>query len=138
MHPLPFYVSDEQTTISSTTDTPIIILVTNVRITEGDDLILNCTTEIHIYEWSRKEGEPDISESRTLKVGASNPISSSATVKDSGKYLCEIDGKRYIFNVSVEGREIRNQHDSFNYLGLWIVICTYTRCLTKKNIKFML
>ena len=113
MHPLPFYVSDEQTTISSTTVTPT-ILVKNVRITEGDDLILNCTTEIINKDgWSRKEGEPDISESRTLKDGESKPISSSATVKDSGKYLCEIDGERYIYNVSVEGREIRNQHDSF-------------------------
>ena len=112
MHPLPFYVSDEQTTISSTTDT-LTIFVKNVRITEGDDLILNCTTEIKTHEWSRKEGEPDISESRTLKDGQSKPISSSATVKDSGKYLCEIDGESYIFNVSVEGREIRNQHDSF-------------------------
>ena len=112
MHLLPFYVSDEQTTISSTTDTPT-ILIKNVRITEGDDLILNCTTEINIHEWSRKVGEPDISESRTLKDGESKPISSSATVKDSGKYLCKIDGERYIFNVSVEGREIRNQDDSF-------------------------
>ena len=112
MHPLPFYVSDEQTTISSTTVTRT-ILVKNVRVTEGDDLILNCTTEIKKHEWSRKEGEPYISESRILPDGESKPISSSATVKDSGKYLCEIDGERYIFNVSVEGREIRNQHDSF-------------------------
>ncbi|XP_015775536.1 PREDICTED: angiopoietin-1 receptor-like isoform X4 [Acropora digitifera] len=99
MHPLLFYASDKPTTTPPTTT----ILVKNVRITEGDDLTLNCTKGINIQEWSRKEGEPDISdESRILKDGKSKVISSSATVKDSGKYLCEIDRERYVFNVSVE------------------------------------
>ena len=121
--PLLFYVSDKPTTKTPNTVIPT-ILVTNVRITEGDDVTLNCTTEVNIHEWSRNEGVPVISKSRTLEDGESRRI--SATVKDSGKYLCEKDKVRYIFNVSVEGREI------FIYLGLWIVMCTYTRCLTKK------
>ena len=112
-HPLLFYVSDNPTTKTPNTVIPT-ILVTNVRITEGDDITLNCTTEINIHEWSRNEGVPVISKSRTLEDGESRRI--SATVKDSGKYLCEKDKVRYIFNVSVEGREIRNQHDSF----IWV------------------
>ena len=112
MHPLLFYVSDKLMTKTPNTDIPT-TLVKNVRITEGGHLTLNCTTEINIHEWPREEGVPVISKSRTLEDGESRRISSSATVKDSGKYLCENDKERYIFNVGVEGREIRNQHDSF-------------------------
>ena len=111
MHPLLFYASDKPTTKIPTTTIPT-ILVKNVRITEGGHLTLNCTTEI-IDEWSREEGVPVISKSRTLEDGESRLISSSATVKDSGKYLCKNDKERYIFDVSVKGREIRNHHDSF-------------------------
>ena len=106
MHLLLFCISDKPMTKPSTSRIPT-ILVKNVMITEGDDLTLNCT-EINIHEWSRKEGEPDISKSRTLKDGESRRISSSAAVKHSGKYLCENDKERYIFNVSIKGGEIRN------------------------------
>ena len=112
MHPLLFYVSEKLTTKTPNTDIPT-TLVKNVRIKEGDHLTLNCTTEINKDERSREEGVPVISKSRTLEDGESRLISSSATVKDSGKYLCENDKERYIFDVSVKGREIRNHHDSF-------------------------
>ena len=104
MHPLIFYAPDKPTTTPPTTTT---ILVKNVRITEGDDLTLNCTAEINIHELSR-EVKPDISKDRIFKDGDRKPISSSATVKDSGKYLCENNKEDYIFNVSVKGRDIRN------------------------------
>ena len=110
-------VTDKPTTAPSTTTTGVpTTLVKNVRITEGDDFTLNCTTEINTHEWSREEGTPDISKERTLENGEFKRISSSATVKDSGKYLCKNDKEHYIFNVSVKGREIRNQHDSF----IWV------------------
>ena len=109
MHRLLFCVSDKPTTEPSTTPTAKpTILVKNVWITEGDQLTLNCTSKINTQELSREEGEPVVSESRTLVDGESEPISSSASVKDSGKYLCKNDKERYIFNVSVKGREIRN------------------------------
>ena len=75
--------------------------------TEGDDVSLNCTSKINIQELSREEGVPDVSNSRTLEDGRSRLIT-SATVKDSGKYLCKNDKEHYIFNVSVKGREIHN------------------------------
>ena len=106
MHPLLFYASDKPTTTPPTSTKPT-ILVKNVRITEGDDLTLNCTADINIHELSR-EGKPDISKDRTLEDGRPTRISSSATVKDSGKYLCKNNKEDYIFNVSVKGREIRN------------------------------
>ncbi|XP_067025150.1 angiopoietin-1 receptor-like [Acropora muricata] len=98
MHPLLFYAPDKPTTTPPTTTT---ILVKNVRITEGDDLTLNCTADINIHELSR-EDKPDISNDRTLEDGNPKRISSSATVKDSGKYLCKNNKEDYIFNVSVK------------------------------------
>ena len=109
-----FCVSDEPTTTPSTITTTTITyyLVKNVGITEGDDVKLNCTTEINIHEWSRKEGDPDVSGSRTLVNGESKHIP-SATVKDSGTYLCTKGKERYIFNVSVKGRQVHNnKYDS--------------------------
>ncbi|XP_015775524.1 PREDICTED: uncharacterized protein LOC107353688 [Acropora digitifera] len=103
MHPLLFYVSDKLTTKTPNTDIPT-TLVKNVRITEKGPLTLNCTKETNKDEWTREEGVPVISKSRTLEDGESRLISSSATVKDSGKYLCENDKERYIFDVSVEVR----------------------------------
>ena len=110
MHRLLFCVSDKPTTEPSTTPTTSkpTILVKNVWITEGDQLTLNCSSKINTQELSREEGVPVVSESRTLVDGESRPISSSASVKDSGKYLCKNDKERYIFNVSVKGREIHN------------------------------
>ncbi|KAK2555708.1 hypothetical protein P5673_022749 [Acropora cervicornis] len=92
---------DKPTTTPPTSTKPT-ILVKNVRITEGDDLTLNCTADINIHELSR-EGKPDISKDRTLEDGRPTRISSSATVKDSGKYLCKNNKEDYIFNVSVKG-----------------------------------
>ena len=134
MHPLLFYVSDKVTTKTPNTDIPT-TLVKNVRILERDHLTLNCTPQINKDELSREEGVPVISKSRTLEDGESRRISSSATVKDSGKYLCENDKERYIFNVSVEGREIRNHHDSFIWACMWIVMCVHTRDVCPKKNK---
>ena len=114
MHRFLFCVSDEPTTTPSSTTTtgPRTYLVKNVRITEGDDVTLNCTTEINIHEWSRKKGDPDVSGSRTLGTGHPGTIT-SATVKDSGTYLCTKGKERYIFNVSVKGRQVHNnKYDS--------------------------
>ena len=109
MHRLLFCVSDKPTTEPSTTPATSkpTILVKNVGITEGDDVSLNCTSKINIQELLREEGVPDVSNSRTLEDGKSWLIT-SATVKDSGKYLCKNEKERYIFNVSVEGMEIRD------------------------------
>ncbi|XP_067025516.1 angiopoietin-1 receptor-like isoform X2 [Acropora muricata] len=95
---------DKPTTEPSTTPTTSkpTILVKNVWITEGDQLTLNCSSKINTQELPREEGVPVVSESRTLVDGESRPISSSASVKDSGKYLCKNDKERYIFNVSVK------------------------------------
>ena len=104
MYRLPFCVSDKPRAPPSTTPKPT-HLVKNARITEGDDVTLNCTTEINIHEWSREEGESVASKLRTLEDGKSRVITSVA-VKDSGKYLCKNDKEDYIFNVIVQGREM--------------------------------